>query len=446
MPDPTASPVLCRAPATGRVKPRPRAEVAVPLVAFAVGALTALTGLAIRAGAGEIGATLPPFWATLAPEVSLYAIPGLALFAPGLAAARRLREPAVPPAIFVAATAALTLGLRLALAAARGGPGDWSAVFGRAHEATQEYLPALPALHIGSGQFLARFAEIAPTLPSHPSAHPPGLLLTLHGLGITTAAGMAALTIVTGAISAPLVYALGRGLADEAHARTATLLYVFAPISLLYGATSADALFATLALAAAVALLSARRVLRAVGPLLLAIASFFSYALIAVAAWAVVALAWRGEIRRALAIAAGSAAGLAACYLALHLATGFDPLSALRAAEAAYRAGIARVRPYGYWLVGSPTAFFIALGFPLAWLVMRAAVRRDAAALALLAVIAVAAVGGYTKAETERIWLFLAPFACLAAAGALPARRVAAVLIALAVQAMAVELLVFTIW
>ncbi len=199
---------------------RPPAEVAIPLLAFTVGAATTLTGLAIRVGGGEIGATLPPFWATLTPEVSLYAIPALALIAAGLAAARRLRDPVVSPVAFAAATAALTLGLRLALAAARAGPGDWSAVFGSAHEATQEYLPALPALHVGSGQFLARFAEISPTLPSHPSAHPPGLLLTLHGLGITTAGGMAALTIATGALSTPLVYALGRGLADEARART----------------------------------------------------------------------------------------------------------------------------------------------------------------------------------------------------------------------------------
>ncbi|MDQ6749797.1 MAG: hypothetical protein M3Z33_03445 [Actinomycetota bacterium] len=424
----------------------PRAEVALPLLAFALGAATVLAGLAIRAGGGEIGATLPPFWATWAPRAGPYTIPALALVAAGLAAAQRLRNPAVSPRTFAAATTVLALGLRLALAAARSGPGDWSAVFGHAHEATQEYLPALPALHIGSGAFLSRFAEISPTLPSHPSAHPPGLLLALRGLDITTAAGMAALTIAIGALSAPLVYALGRQLADEARARTAALLYLFAPISLLYGATSADALFATLALAATVALLATRRVLRGLGPLLLAVASFFSYALIAVAAWAVLVRAWRGEMRRALAIAASSAAGLVAFYVALRLATGFDLLAALDSAETAYRASVARVRPYPYWLVGSPTAFFIALGLPLAWLVMRAAARRDAAALALLTVIAVAALSGYTKAETERIWLFLAPFACLAAANALPARRTAPVLVALALQAIAIELLVFTVW
>lgn len=55
---------------------------------------------------------------------------------------------------------------------------------------------------------------------------------------------------------------------------------------------------------------------------------------------------------------------------------------------------------------------------------------------------------GFTKAETERIWLFFAPFVCLAAARAL-ARRPAlttAVLAALAVQALVHEALFDTVW
>ena len=58
----------------------------------------------------------------------------------------------------------------------------------------------------------------------------------------------------------------------------------------------------------------------------------------------------------------------------------------------------------------------------------------------------VAAVVGFTKAETERIWLFLVPLACVAAAPQLPTRRLTAVLRALGAQALAVELLFQTIW
>jgi hypothetical protein len=59
-------------------------------------------------------------------------------------------------------------------------------------------------------------------------------------------------------------------------------------------------------------------------------------------------------------------------------------------------------------------------------------------------VLAFSAVVGFTKAETERIWLFFAPFVCLAAATRdFPLRPVLA---ALAVQALAWEFLWDTIW
>ena len=57
-----------------------------------------------------------------------------------------------------------------------------------------------------------------------------------------------------------------------------------------------------------------------------------------------------------------------------------------------------------------------------------------------------AAALGFTKAETERIWLFLVPLACIAAAAALPDRLLPAALAALAEQALAVELLFGTVW
>jgi hypothetical protein len=73
-------------------------------------------------------------------------------------------------------------------------------------------------------------------------------------------------------------------------------------------------------------------------------------------------------------------------------------------------------------------------------------VRRKDAAIALAVVVIAAAVGGFTKAETERIWLFLVPLACVGAAPAIRPRRVTAVTAALVVQALAVEALFDTIW
>jgi hypothetical protein len=54
---------------------------------------------------------------------------------------------------------------------------------------------------------------------------------------------------------------------------------------------------------------------------------------------------------------------------------------------------------------------------------------------------------GLTKAETERIWLFLAPFVCLAAATRLDRNvRLTPIFAALAVQAVLYELLFDTVW
>jgi len=53
---------------------------------------------------------------------------------------------------------------------------------------------------------------------------------------------------------------------------------------------------------------------------------------------------------------------------------------------------------------------------------------------------------GFTKAETERIWLFLLPFAALTAATALPLHRIRLIVAALAAQALVTELLFVTAW
>jgi methylthioxylose transferase len=419
----------------------------VPLAGAALAAGTVAYGLLATASGAELGTPLPPFLSDWAPRAGPLALPAAALLAAGVLLAPRLRALTISPARFAAAAFALGLALRVALATARDGvPGLYAVYELPNFEAASEYLPALPALDLGVRLFLDTFAEVGTSLPVHVVGHPPGLLLALHWLGIDTAEGMAALTIGAGALSVPLAYLLARSLLDEGRARTATLLYVFAPSALLYGATSADALYATVALLAAVPLVARRSAIRGLGPPAFAVASFFSYANLAVGAWAAIVAASRDGLARAAALAAGCAVVLAAFYGLLHLATGYDPLGVLRATEAVYREGIASSRPYAFWLFGSPAAFLVALGLPTAWFALRAAGEGFAPALALVVVIALAAVLGFTKAETERIYLFLVPLACVAAAAALPERRLPATLCALGAQALASELLLETIW
>jgi len=66
--------------------------------------------------------------------------------------------------------------------------------------------------------------------------------------------------------------------------------------------------------------------------------------------------------------------------------------------------------------------------------------------LALAAVVVASALGGFTKAETERIWLFFAPFVCIAAAAGPRSLPLRPVLAALAVQALVYEFVFDTVW
>ena len=103
-------------------------------------------------------------------------------------------------------------------------------------------------------------------------------------------------------------------------------------------------------------------------------------------------------------------------------------------------------RPYTFWVFGSPVAWAVMLGMPNSLVALRALCESEPAALALVAVVVVSAVLGFTKAETERIWLPFVPLACVAAAAFIPPRRVRWLLPVLALQALAVELLFVTIW
>jgi hypothetical protein len=268
----------------------------------------------------------------------------------------------------------------------------------------------------------------------------------MHWLGITSPQGLAALCLVAGAAIAPLAYATGRAVTEERTARVAALLTALSPSVLLFGATSADALFAAIGLLAAWPLASRRPVTRVAGAAALALGTLFAWSLLAVGAWAVL-LAWRRRgAGDAVRLALLCAAVLLIVHALLAAATGFDPVGTLRATERVYRFGIAAERPYAFWLPGSPTAFLLMLGLPTVWLALRALGAGDAAAIAIFGVIAAATLGGFTKAEVERIWMFLAPLACLAAATQLEPHHLRPVLALLGLQALVWELVWNTVW
>ena len=109
----------------------------------------------------------------------------------------------------------------------------------------------------------------------------------MHLLGITSAGRLAAVCIAAGALSAPLAYLLGRELGGEQRGRLAGVLMIFSPAAVLFGVTSVDTIFAALGTAIAWLLVSPRVGRRGLGCALVAVASFFSWVLLAIPAWAV---------------------------------------------------------------------------------------------------------------------------------------------------------------
>ena len=432
-----------------KTPPAARSALVPGSVIFGVAA-TVATGLAVKAATGDLGTALPPFVSVWAPRLEPWAAVPALVFSAAAALAPRASRRVRSPLAFAGALFGLALVLGLALNLARGGAHGWYSVFDLgphgSFEAQHEYLPGLPATTYGTRFFLDRFAELVPSLPVNVAGHTPGLLLTLHLLGIDTAPGMAALCVGLGSLCAPLAYDLGRIVGDEQRGRHAGMLTAFAPSLLLFGVSSADYLYAALGMATACLLVRRGPVARWAGAGLVPVAGFFSWLLLAIPAWAALVVLQRDGPRRALALALMCGAALVAFNAALAAAVGYDPIGTLRATEAVYRHSLARIRPYGFWLFGSPTAWLAMLGLPTAWLAARAAAARDRAALALAAVVLVSAIAGFTKAETERIWLPFVPLACVAAAAGVERRHLPAIIWILASQAVLSELLLYTIW
>jgi hypothetical protein len=162
--------------------------------------------------------------------------------------------------------------------------------------------------------------------------------------------------------------------------------------------------------------------------------------------WAAgVALARQGAAR-AVRLAAAVSAAVVGFYIALWLATGYDALAALRATDHRYHLGAGRRRPYWYWVPADLVAFGLGLGLPTLLASVRGVAARSAPAVALAAIVLTGALSGETKGEVERIWLFMTPFAAVAAAPVAARWRPGPVLALLAAQALVVEVLFRSPW
>jgi hypothetical protein len=359
----------------------------------------------------------------------------------------------------LAGSLAALAALVLAVAALAGGPAAWSAPLAF----TGEYPGAVG--QVGPiPRFLGGFAARVPSLPDFPAQHPPFAtlfyVLVDRVWGGLDAAALA--TVAAGCLGLLVVAGLARDELGEEGERVAVLCWALAPVTVLYLATSADAMWAPVLAGAA---LAADRGLRRrsvawtlAGGGLLWLASMLTFAaalvlpFLAVRALAARAAAGWGWVLRWAAATAAVVVGLAGLAWA---ATGYDVLAAVAAVDDRWRhAPGTGQRVWWVWVFGDLLAFLAVLGFPLAAaLVARlATVAREralgsfeaATAAALLA----AAGWGHTRGEVERMWQFLVPFAVVAATRQLLRWRAGPGLVAglLLGQALAVQLLFYTRW
>ncbi len=426
------------------------ARRSLPAVVLAGAGAAITAGLLIRWRTRiPLGTPLPPFLISWSPHVRWPAAVGL-FVALGIAgAAPWAIEHLRSRAAFALLSYGATLAVGLSVNAARRGTAGWSHVFDLSghgsFEASREYLPALKWLASGVGHYVRHFPEILPYLPTHTKGNPPGPLVAMHLLSITSAGSLAAACVFVGALVGPLTYQLGRELGDELRGRQAGALAALSPSVVIFGVTSVDFAFAAFGAAVACLLVARRRTVIAAGCLAAGIAAFFSWVLLAIPVWVALTVLRRDGVRAGVIVGAAACAGVVLVTLALASVWGYDPLSLLRAANRIYGAGAAAHRPYAFWVVGSPAAWLAMLGAPIAWLALRALARGDAGAVGLAAVVAISALAGFTKGETERIWLPYVPLACVCAA-ALPVRRLGLILGALALQAVVIEVLFGTVW
>lgn len=299
----------------------------------------------------------------------------------------------------------------------------WDGVdgFTRSPASPVDYLQALPLVD-GMGELVRRLLTDTGSLPSHVRGHPPGMVVALLGLerlGLATPAWLAAFEHMAGAASVPAVLLTAREVAGERSARAAAPFVVFSSLALTW--SSGDAIFLAVGVwaVALLVLATGRRGRRSDalafgGGLFASAAVLLSYGVVLLGFVSSV-VAWKRRRLRPLAV------GAAPVLLALALAAlgGFWWFDGLGVARSAYAVGIARERPYGYFVVANLGAAAIAVG-PAVW--VGVARLRDGGLWLLVggaaAAILLADISGLSKAETERIWLPFLPWLVVAGGAA----------------------------
>ena len=375
------------------------------------------------------------------------ALPAAALFGAFAAAILSwLRAPDPPAPWLVIATTALAAALLPATLKA--GLRGYPSLFQHFAEQSGNYIHDVPRVGADPPGFLRGYVASMPDLVLHNKTHPPGSTLFLWGVERLFGPGPEPATWVVIALSALGVwptYRLTAALAGQRAAILAAAIYPLLPAFMIYGATSMDALYATVLAWAIYGLYRALVILdQPGGPLApqllaalatgtwIALGLLFSFTTLMLALVVAALVARRlalgprrpGDALRWAAIGGVLAGAVLLPLGALWLATGYNSLAAFFSGVANNRLDVAaRVSPLGlssylFFLAVNSVAYAWFLG---PWLVYRlgrdglaqiartrAGVARpaDALGLGLLALLLGMLFSGLFYREIERVWLF----------------------------------------
>lgn len=429
---------------------RPRA-LRVPLASTALGLalfdlLSAGSSVARR---GWLSATKryvnararPPAYGVFQPGFSPSGLVAIALGALGAAgaslAAKRER---LTPAAFLSIAVAFMFTFSVAVAFVGGGtvqalrmPGDPAI----AHDAGVAHVMGVRAFVRAYPSLLGdRFSSI------HTMTHPPGRTIFAAALrdawGKSSLGQALTLALFSSLVLIPLWF-IARRLVGERAAGYAVVLHAVAPGPVLFAFASHETVETTIFMTAVALLLwggvsgSGDGRLAFAGGVVLGLASFLTFAVVFIAAFAILLALMSRPLREAVRTLALAAAGGVAALVLLRVVFGYDLFGFYHASHLALRALPARwptyyaltKRSYVYWLAGAPAAWLTFAGVSVAGLALRELfVERPRYLLALLVPVAVFYVLPSTMTllipgELERTVQYAYPLAAVAAATAL---------------------------
>lgn len=289
-----------------------------------------------------------------------------------------------------------------------------------------EYLANVP-LAPAAGEFVRTFVERIDDYTVHVRGHPPGFVVLLQALDHLGAGGVwpvVALSVASTVLVAAGVLVAVWALAGPDWVRRVAPVTVVAPTA-IWMVTSADAVFATVAVWGVATCCSALRssgrdavLLGAVSGALLSALLFLTYAgaIHLLIPLVIVVGSWRWKGRRTVPVVVAMV-GAAAVVTAAFAAAGFWWFDGVAATRTEYWDGTAQFRTWTYFAVANVAAALIAIG-PLSIEGLRRVGDRR---LALLvgggaAAVAAAWASQYTRGEVERVWLIFYPWLVVAGA------------------------------